>query len=207
MRFYKAIAISSVALIGFSVHLGAQTPASPRLTGEAWKLEAQGDGAEAGSQLQKAADSAPNDPLALQAYAEFLAYHRNQDARGVYEKLLQLFARNGASPNERARVARRLVELDLIAGDRASAETHLEAYRSAGGSALTLPALATPPRASFIEIPGPLRSFARMSAISPDISPDDVMAALAHNVTLNGYAAGHGIDSLEPTEYLKLVMR
>ncbi len=33
------------------------------------------------------------------------------------------------------------------------------------------------------------------------------MAALAHNVTLNGYAAGHGGESLEPTEFLKLVIR
>src|ERR1019366_586104 len=47
----------------------------------------------------------------------------------------------------------------------------------------------------------------RMSAISPNISPEDVMPALAHNVTLNGYAAGHGGESLEPTEFLKLVIR
>jgi hypothetical protein len=100
-----------------------------------------------------------------------------------------------------------LVELDLMAGDRAAAQTHLEAFRSAGGTGLTLPAAVTPPQSSFIEIPGPLRSFARMAAISPDISPDDVMSALAHNVTLNGYAAGHGGESLEPTEFLKLVMR
>ncbi|MEO8050557.1 MAG: hypothetical protein ABI833_09100 [Acidobacteriota bacterium] len=207
MRFYKAIASVSVAVIGFAVHLDAQNLASPRLPAEAWKLESKGQGADAHTQLQTAAEGAPNDPLALQAYAEFLAHHRNPAAREAYEKLLQLLGRNDSSPSERAKVARRLVELDLIAGDRGSAETHLEAFRTSGGSGLSLPAAVTPPQSSFIEITGPLRSFARMAAISPDIAPEAVLGALAHNVTLNGYAAGHGGEALEPTEYLKLVMR
>ena len=118
--------------MGFAVHLGAQNLTSPRLTGDAWKLEAKGEAAEARSQLQKAAEGAPNDPLALEAYAEFLAYHRDPGARGEYEKLLQLYSSNGASPGERAKIARRLVELDLMAGDRASAEAHLEAFRFCG---------------------------------------------------------------------------
>ena len=46
-----------------------------------------------------------------------------------------------------------------------------------------------------------------MSAVSPDIAPEDVMMSLAHNITLNGYSATRGADSLEPTEYLKLVNR
>jgi len=195
MRFCKAIATGSVVM-GFAIHLGAQNLTSPRLSGEAWKLEAKGEGAEARSQLQKAAESAPDDPLALEAYAEFLAYHRDPAARGEYQKLLQLFSGNGASPGERAKVARRLVELDLMAGDRAAAQTHLEAFRSSGGTGLVLPTAVTAPQSNFIEIPGPLRSFARMAAISPDISPEEVMPALAHNVTLNAYAAGHGGESL-----------
>ena len=207
MRFCRAIATGSVAVMGFAVHLGAQNLTSPRLSGEAWKLEAKGEAAEARSQLQKAAESAPDDPLALQAYAEFLSDHRNPAARAEYGKLLEIFSRNGASPAERAKVARRLVELDLLSGDRAAAQTHLEAFRSSGGSGLILPAVVTRAPSSFIEIPGPLRSFARMSAISPDISAEDVMPALAHNITLNGYAAGHSGESLEPTEYLKLVVR
>ena len=143
--------------------------------------------------MQKAAEDAPNDPLALEAYAEFLAYHRDPAARAARTKSCCSFtARNGASPAERAKVARRLVELDLMAGDRASCRNPSR-KRSApsGGSGLVLPpAVDGHAPSSFIEIPGPLRSFARMSAISPDIAPDDVMPALAHNVTLNGYAAG-----------------
>jgi hypothetical protein len=207
MRFLMAIATGSVAMMGIAVQLAAQNPASSSLMAEAWKLETKGDAAEARGQLQKAAESAPNDPLALEAYAEFLAYHKDPDARSVYEKLWQLLSRNGASSGERAKVARRLAELDLIAGDRASAEIHLEGFRSSGGSGLNLAPAAAPPQARFIEIPGPLRSFARMAALSPDIAQEDLMASLAHNVTLSGYAAGHGTESLEPTEYLKLVIR
>ena len=49
MRFCKAIATGSVAVMGFAVHLGAQNLTSPKLTGEAWKLEAKGEAAEARS--------------------------------------------------------------------------------------------------------------------------------------------------------------
>src|ERR1700712_128828 len=104
MRFYRAIATGIVAVMGFALHLGAQNLTSPRLPGEAWKLEAKGDAAEARGQLQKAAEAAPNDPLALEAYAEFLAHHRDPTARGEYEKLSQLLSRNGASPGERAKI-------------------------------------------------------------------------------------------------------
>ena len=56
-------------------------------------------------------------------------------------------------------------------------------------------------------IPGPLRSFARMAAISPDALPEEVLPALARNVVTNGYQAAHSNEELEPTEYLKLVHR
>src|SRR4029453_6540999 len=56
-------------------------------------------------------------------------------------------------------------------------------------------------------IPGPLRSFGRMAAISSDLGPDDVLGALARNVVTNGYQASHSNDALEQTEYLKLVHR
>ncbi|MDQ6676834.1 MAG: hypothetical protein M3Z09_06010, partial [Acidobacteriota bacterium] len=59
----------------------------------------------------------------------------------------------------------------------------------------------------FITIPGPLRSFGRMAAISTDINPDDVLTSLARNVVTNGYQASHSNDALEQTEYLKLVNR
>jgi len=203
MRLYRFFATCGVAVMGFGVHhLDAQN-----LTGDAWKLEAKGDAAEAREQLQKAANASPNDPLALEAYAEFLGEHRDPAARGAYEKLWQLLSRNGASAAERSKAARRLAELDLLAGDRESAEKHLDAFRSAGGNGLSLPAASAAQHFNYIEIPGPLRSFARMAAISPEIAPEDVMASLAHNITLNGYSATRASESLEATEYLKLVIR
>ena len=56
-------------------------------------------------------------------------------------------------------------------------------------------------------IPGPLRSFARMAAISGDAAPEDIFPALARNVVTNGYQASHSNEALEQTEYLKLVHR
>src|ERR1700688_3823180 len=77
-------------------------------SGEAWQLETKGDAVEARDRLQKAAGGGPNNPLAVQAYAEFLDRHRAPEARQAYVTLDQLLSRNGASAAERAKVARRL---------------------------------------------------------------------------------------------------
>ena len=50
-----------------------------------------------------------------------------------------------------------------------------------------------------VSIPGPLRSFLRMTAISQKITPDEVLPLLARNVVMNGYQSG------KPTEFLVLV--
>ena len=99
--------------------------------------------------------------------------------------------------------------LDLLAGDRNATSRHLDAYRTAAGKPLTVgsspPAAAAEARTA--PIPGPLRSFARMAAISSDSSPEEILPALARNVVTNGYQASHSNDALEQTEYLKLVHR
>jgi hypothetical protein len=48
-------------------------------------------------------------------------------------------------------------------------------------------------------IPGPLRSFLRMAAISQKITPEEVLPLLARNVVMSGYQDG------KPTEFLVLV--
>src|SRR5207249_1882031 len=58
-----------------------------------------------------------------------------------------------------------------------------------------------------IQIPGPIRSFARMAALSPELQPDDLLPALARNIVTNGYQATSSNEALEQTEYLKLVIR
>jgi len=56
-----------------------------------------------------------------------------------------------------------------------------------------------------VTIPGPLRSFLRMAAISQKVGPDEVLPLLARNVVVGGYT-GQG-DSRKPTEYLILLRR
>ena len=46
-----------------------------------------------------------------------------------------------------------------------------------------------------------------MAALSPDLPAEDVLSGLARNVVTNGYQATSGSDSLDQTEYLKLVFR
>ncbi len=174
---------------------------------EAQRMEAGGEAVRARDELRAAAERAPNDPLALESYAEFLDHHHDPGTRTVYQKLSDLLARNNANATERANISRRLAVLDLLAGDRAAAEKHLGDYRSAGGRNFTLAAAVAPVAPSYIEIPGPLRSFSRMAAISPDSSSSDVLASLAHNVNLNGYSATRASESLEPTEFMKLINR
>jgi hypothetical protein len=57
------------------------------------------------------------------------------------------------------------------------------------------------PQPSTITIPGPLRSFLRMAGISLDVTQEEVIPLIAHDVVLHGYQLGH------PTEYLILVRR
>src|SRR6202011_2687273 len=83
------------------------------------------------------------------------------------------------------------------------------AYRAAGGSGFAMPeqAAAGAAKENSIEVPGPLRSFARMAALAPDLRPEDLLTALARNVVTNGYQAASSNETLEQTEYLKLVVR
>jgi hypothetical protein len=58
-----------------------------------------------------------------------------------------------------------------------------------------------PPPVDTVTIPGPLRSFMRMAAISQKVSPEDVLPLLARNVFMQGYQRG------TPTEFLLLLNR
>ena len=52
-----------------------------------------------------------------------------------------------------------------------------------------------------VTIPGPLRSFLRMAAISQKVSLEEVLPLLARNVVVNGFQGGSG----KPTEFLILL--
>ncbi len=195
-------ALLSIVLVGVAF--------APRSLGqEVRRMERSGDAAGARAALASAVQSSPNDIRALTGYAEFLDRYNDPEARAAYGRLLAAL-RAGGNVTRAQVIAKRLVELDLLAGDRAAAARSLDAFRTANGKGLDLPAPQAPsPEDSpqLIEIPGPLRSFARMAAVSSDLGPDDLLAALARNVVTNGYQASHSNDALEQTEYLKLVHR
>jgi hypothetical protein len=175
------------------------------------QLTKSGDAVAARTLLAQAARSNPNDLTSLSEYAEFLDRYGDPAVRAAYGKWLDALGSSGDSA-KRAAVAQRLIALDLLAGDQAAATKHFQAYQAAGGKALTAPGSGAPAAQSesakqTINIPGPLRSFGRMSAISSDLMPDEVLSALARNVVTNGYQASHSNDALEQTEYLKLVHR
>jgi hypothetical protein len=173
------------------------------------QLEKSGDVSGARTALAAAAQHAPEDVEALTDYAAFLVRYGDPDSRAAYNKAFAAVEKSGDRA-KLASVARELVILDLIAGDRAAAAQHIEAYHAAGGKEWTLnPGWKEPDNAArqFINVPGPLRSFGRMAAISSDIRLEDVLPALARNVVTNGYQASHSNESLEQTEYLKLLHR
>ena len=169
-------------------------------------MEAAGDTLGARTALARAAESSPNSVPALTAYAEFLERYGDPAARQAYDKLLTALRTSGDSAHAGA-IARRVAALDLLAGDSAAAARHLEAYRAATGKQASLAPANSGEKPATVSIPGPMRAFARMAAISPDASPDDILPALARNVVTNGYQASHSNDALEQTEYLKLVHR
>ncbi|HEY1339655.1 MAG TPA: hypothetical protein VGF59_19215, partial [Bryobacteraceae bacterium] len=157
--------------------------------------------------LARAAHDNPS-PASLTANAEFLERYGDPAAREEYSKLLTHLPSSDDTTRIEA-VARRMAILDLLAGDNDAVTRDLDAYRGAGGKSLTLSGQKPAGAESWptANIPGPMRSFARMAAISPDASPSDVLPALARNVVTNGYQASHSNEALEQTEYLKLVHR
>lgn len=175
------------------------------VTSQARSLEQKGDFAGARQLLQSAANRSVADPSDLVGYAQYLDRYRDPGARVAYEKALRSL--NG--PQATA-AARRLIALDLLAGDREALARHQTLFKSHLGADLALKPNAA--RKSIIEfgtatIPGPLASFARMAALSPDLSPEDVLPALARNVITNGYQAAAANEALDQTEYLKLLIR
>lgn len=179
------------------------------LESRARQMELAGDAAGAQALLEQAVQEQPQNLEHLTAYAEFLDRRGNPKAREAYARLLErLPASDGGA--RRARVARRLVLLDLIAGDNEAAARHLEVYRAAGGRSLgtaNVPRPVAAPPGESIEIPGPLAAFARMIAISPELEPENILPAIARNVVTSGYQASASYEGLQQTEYLKLAIR
>jgi hypothetical protein len=156
--------------------------------------------------LARAASSDPNNVQAEAEYAEYLDRYGDPGAREAYSKLLAA-AQHAGDKARAGEAARRMARLDLLTGDNNAVASDNQAYQGATGKALAIGKPAAAEAWPTAPIPGPMRSFARMAAISPDSRPRDILPALAHNVITNGYEASHGNEALEQTEYLKLVHR
>lgn len=174
----------------------------------AQQMEDAGNVAGARALLSQSIQASPSDAELLTGYAEFLERRHDASARDAYRNAASAWDRKNVSASAAA-AQRRAALLDLIAGDRAAAETDLTKYRYFGGTDLTLPAqnAASGIPHESVTIPGPYRSFARMAALAPDAGPSEIFPALARNIVTGGYQASRGGEVLEPTEYLKLVQR
>lgn len=156
---------------------------------QAWQMELKGEGSAARELLHKVLETSPGSIVYLKAYAGILERQRSPLAREAYEKLAKAQADGNAPEAEKNATARRIRALRALAMGPAAASS---APAAAGGTIL---------------IPGPLRSFARMAALSPEVHPEDLLPAMARNVVTNGYHANSSTEALDPTEYLKLVFR
>lgn len=199
---------SSCSAILLAVNFLVSTLHGSQALDRARQLEESGDGLGARALLAQAAQNAPHDATALAEYAEFLDLYGDPAAKDAYDKLLGVMDKPADRPH-RAAVARRLAELSFVDGDQAGALRYLEICRNAGGRAAApaAPASGAAEKREYIEIPGPLQPFSRMAAVPGDAQADDLLPALARNVVTNGFQASRSNESLEQTEYLKLVHR
>lgn len=163
--------------------------------------EMAGDVAGALALLQKQA-SEGTEP-ALKTFALFLDRHAEDGRREAYLK----WAAAESDPQSRKLALKQAVLIDFMEGKQTDLSHDLSQYRAAGGQDLQpTPHGANAQHYSMISIPGPLSSFARMAALSPDVAPEELLPALARNIVTNGYEAS-GNEALQQTEYLRLLVR
>ena len=200
MKILRVFAASVVPLLAPAL-FAQQTP------GQIPELETSSAQTLTRADLTRAARENPGDAGALTRYAEYLDRYGDPGTRQAYSRLADLLTTAG-NRDRAGIVLRRLIRLDLLAGDNEAAARNIDRYREATGTTLQIGAGTAPAAAMvMVPIPGPISSFSRMAAISGDTRPEDLLPALARNVITNGYQASTGSETLEPTEYLKLIHR
>jgi hypothetical protein len=166
------------------------------------QAELRGEPGSALGDLNRAIESDPSNPQLLAVRARYLDARRHPSTRAAYERALSA---PGLPPAEREGILRRLAAIDLAEGDRASAGRRLSQL----AVPVTLPELSDAKKVPTGEvvIPGPISGFSRMAALSPDMPETEILTALSRNIVTSGYQAVSGSESLEQTEYLKLILR
>jgi hypothetical protein len=166
--------------------------------------EASGDLAGARILLEEQVKASGN-AVAAAELAEFLDRHAMPDRRDAYLKWA-----SAESDSGRKKLAlRQAVLVDYMSGSNADLATDLASYRAAGGTDLSEPDKRSATKSIYATttVPGPLSSFARMAALSPDLPAEELLPALARNLVTNGFQAITANETLEPTEYLRLLIR
>lgn len=199
MTAFSVVVLTAAACIGASPLIAG---ASSNLQEQVLQRESTGDLSGARSLLEQEA-ATPGNSSAAAALAEFLERHNDPGSREAYLK----WASEEKDPAQKKLALRQVVLLDFMDGKDSDLAADLNRYREAGGDDLKMPAHKTPPNMfATVTIPGPLSSFARMAALSPDLAPEELLPALARNVVTNGYEAT-GNEALQQTEYLRLLVR
>jgi hypothetical protein len=164
------------------------------------QFEAAGDLMSAKALLARDVESNANDAAAQQSLAQFLCRHGDAACRDATAKWATL----ETDANRKKFAARQLLLVDYMSGKDIGAD--LQQYQASGGIDLSSPAQREHAKYSMVTVPGPLASFARMAALSPELAPEDLLPALARNIVTNGYEAS-GNEALQQTEYLRLLIR
>ena len=188
----------SVALLTMLASLSARPDQATKE--QVAQFEAAGDLTSAKALLMRDADSNANDASAQQSLAQFLCRHGEAACRDAVAKWASL----ETDSNRKKLAFRQLVLLDYVSAKDTSSD--LQQYQAAGGNDFSSPGKHDQASYSMVTVPGPLPSFARMAALSPDLAPEDLLPALARNIVTNGYEAS-GNEALQQTEYLRLLVR
>jgi hypothetical protein len=182
---------------------------SAEVEGQARQLLQEGKPQAALQALKSAAASNPQDLAAARGLAELLDRYTGPGRLEAYEQYWNLLASSGTTEEQQA-VLRRLAVLSLEERKADLVEKYLGLYQKAGGQDLTLPAPVTASTNTLyqeIEIPGPLTSFARMTAITAEVAPEQLLSALARNIVISGFRSLGPEGGMQETEYLRLVFR
>jgi hypothetical protein len=194
-RFLEGASVALFVMLALPIASSAQATRE-----QVAQFEAVGDLNSAKALLARAAESNANDPLIQESLAEFLCRHGELACHDATTK----WASVETDATRKKLAQRQLLIFDYMNGKDTAAD--LQQYQSLGGTELSSPTSREHAGYSLVTVPGPLASFARMAALSPDLAPEDLLPALARNVVTNGYEAS-GNEALQQTEYLRLLTR
>ena len=196
-----APAMRTALSMAFATMLVSPLAASAQSTkDQVAQYESSGDLTAARALLSRGVEANAGSGAALQSLSEFLCRHGDAGCRDATVK----WAAAETDGGRKKLAQRQLLLMDYMSGKDTGAD--LEQYRAAGGTDLSAPGKREQAVYSMVTIPGPLASFARMAALSPDLAPEDLLPALARNIVTNGYEAA-GNEALQQTEFLRLATR